>query len=88
MKNNVIVLVPKKKPIFSRIGSFVTAGVVAAGTALVSLSTNAKLSGADVTAAFADSGADEVSSTAGLIVIGVAAALMAVGIGIRLFRKG
>ena len=84
MKNNVIVLLPQKKSIGARI----IAGVAAVGTALVSLSTQAKITSADVTTAFADSGADDVSSTTGLIVIGVAAAMMAIGIGIRLFRKG
>ncbi|RZG63683.1 hypothetical protein EXE25_18860 [Acinetobacter bouvetii] len=83
-QNEVITLVPQKKSFTAR---FIV-GVAAASALAVSATSKAAISGADITSAYGSSGASEVQDTTGLIVIGVCAALMAIGIGIRLFRKG
>lgn len=84
-QNEVITLVPQKKSVTARF----IAGAAAIPLALVSVASKAEgISGADITAAYGASGADSVTSTTGLIVIGVVATIMAIGIGIRLFKKG
>lgn len=83
-QNEVITLVPQKKSVTARF----IAGAAAIPLALVSVASNAAISGADITTAYADSGSESVMSTTGLIVIGVVAAIMAISIGIRLFKKG
>jgi len=79
---NQIALTKKSRfPRLARITAVAAASVVA-------FSANAAITGAQITSAYGDSGGSDIADTAGLIVITVCAALMAVSIGIRLFRKG
>ena len=82
-KQNVTPLVKQNKSLSPL--SLTTFGLVPLA---LSATTKAQITGAQITSAYGDSGASDISDTVGLIVIGVCAAIMAIGIGIRLFRKG
>lgn len=83
MNKNVQVYVPKKsfKQKLAAFGAGTTALVVSGVS-------NAALTAADLEAKYASSGADDIMNTVGLIVIGVCVTIMAIAIGIRIFRKG